>query len=104
MGTEAQPGKIACPHCQALIKVPALAPRSQVSCPKCGQGFRLGETVAVESRKPKAESRLEALPPPPPIPKSQIPNHPRHPLPPPPPSPPPPRSQAGATPPVASPA
>src|SRR5262245_44502341 len=37
------PPKIACPHCQALIKSPALPAGSQVNCPKCGRGFRLGE-------------------------------------------------------------
>jgi hypothetical protein len=55
MGTEAQPGKIACPHCQAQIKAPALAPRSQVSCPKCGQGFRLGEESEQTVQGPRSK-------------------------------------------------
>jgi len=43
MAASNQPGKIACPHCQAMIKAPAIAAGSLVNCPKCGQGFRLGE-------------------------------------------------------------
>ena len=43
MSTASPPPKIACPHCQALIKAPALAAGSLVNCPKCGKGFRLGE-------------------------------------------------------------
>ena len=43
MSTASPPPKIACPHCQALIKAPALAAGSLVNCPKCGNGFRLGE-------------------------------------------------------------
>ncbi len=57
MGTEAPPGKIACPHCQALIKAPALPPGSPVNCPKCGQQFRLGQQPSIESRKPKVENQ-----------------------------------------------
>src|SRR5262245_12411628 len=43
MSTPQPPPKIPCPHCQALIKAPALAAGSLVNCPKCGQAFRLGE-------------------------------------------------------------
>src|SRR5262245_42995316 len=50
MGTEAQPGKIACPHCQALIKAPALPPGSSVNCPKCSQEFKLGHLSAATVR------------------------------------------------------
>jgi hypothetical protein len=57
MGTEAQPGKIACPHCQALIKAPALPAGSPVNCPKCGQPFRLGQAAAVQSPKPKVQGQ-----------------------------------------------
>src|SRR5262245_4966704 len=67
MSTGNQPGKIACPHCQALIKSPALAAGSLVNCPKCEQGFRLGEgsgfgvqgsgTKEVQGSKSKIQSR-----------------------------------------------
>src|SRR3954470_22420565 len=43
MATASPPPKIACPHCQALIKSPGFAAGSLVTCPKCGHGFRLGE-------------------------------------------------------------
>ena len=43
MTTANPPGKIACPHCQGLIKAPSLAAGSAVNCPKCGKAFRLGE-------------------------------------------------------------
>jgi len=43
MSTPAQPTKIACPHCQGQIKSPGLPPGSQVTCPKCGKAFKLGE-------------------------------------------------------------
>jgi hypothetical protein len=46
MSTTNQPPKIACPHCQAQIKSPALPPGSPVTCPKCGQPFKLGEKPA----------------------------------------------------------
>jgi hypothetical protein len=85
MGTEAQSGKIACPHCQALIKAPALPSGSRLNCPKCGQQFRLGEQAGVENRKPKVESQPAKPQPQIPNPKSQIPNPPQPPLPPPPP-------------------
>src|SRR5262245_48082616 len=97
MGTEAQPGKIACPHCQALIKAPALPPGSPVNCPKCGQEFKLGHLSAAVVRvsRPNAQSqrpdvggsksettgpRLPAPPPPPtnlpvPPPPPQRPGH-----------------------------
>ncbi len=74
------PPKIACPHCQALIKAPALALGSQVNCPKCGQAFRLGE--AAGSREPgvrgQGTGNREQLPArprptPPPPPKSAVP-------------------------------
>ena len=42
MAASNPPPKIACPHCQALIKSPALPDGSPVNCPKCGQAFRLG--------------------------------------------------------------
>src|SRR5262245_17927266 len=54
MGTEAQPGKIACPHCQALIKAPALPPGSSVNCPKCGQEFKLGHLSAATVRSSRS--------------------------------------------------
>ncbi len=43
MSTASQPPRIACPHCQGQIKAPSLAPGSQVTCPKCGKAFALGE-------------------------------------------------------------
>src|SRR3954470_17062362 len=43
MATASPPPKIACPHCQALIKSPGFAAGSLVTCPKCGHGFRLAE-------------------------------------------------------------
>src|SRR5262245_1498895 len=46
MSASNSPPKIACPHCQALIKSPALPPGSPVNCPKCGQAFRLGQEPA----------------------------------------------------------
>ena len=49
------PQKIACPHCQGLIKSPALPAGSQVNCPKCGKAFRLGETAG--SQEPGVRSQ-----------------------------------------------
>lgn len=46
MSTANSPAKIACPHCQGLLKAPALALGSAVTCPKCGKAFRLGEGKA----------------------------------------------------------
>ena len=80
------PPKIACPHCQAMIKAPALAPGSQVNCPKCSRAFRLGEAggspvsgdrrqesgvrsqppARDDSLAPKSQSRPRPTPPPPP--------------------------------------
>src|SRR5207253_596558 len=69
MSTANQPPKIVCPHCQALIKAPALAAGSLVNCPKCGQGFRLGdresrvggrESREVESRRWKVQGQAHA--------------------------------------------
>src|SRR5882724_7534548 len=67
MTTSNQPGRIACPHCQAMIKAPSLATGSQVNCPKCGQGFRLGQEpgaggqgsggAEVQGARPKAQGR-----------------------------------------------
>lgn len=51
MPAASPPPKIACPHCQGLIKSPGLAAGSLVNCPKCGQAFRIGEPV--ESPKSK---------------------------------------------------
>src|SRR5437016_2908435 len=94
MSTANQPPKIACPHCQALIKAPALAAGSLVNCPKCGQGFRLGEGsgfrvqgpgAEVEGRKAKVEGQA-AVPTPPPPPAARPVAKPR-PVPPPPPPP-----------------
>src|SRR5438874_2025895 len=89
MSASNQPGKIACPHCQAMIKAPALAAGSTVNCPKCGQGFRLGETdqspkskvqgpksadrspeSGVRSQKGEVGSPQRAVPQPPPAPKA----------------------------------
>src|SRR5262245_19440538 len=50
MSTTQQPPKIPCPHCQALIKTPALPAGSLVNCPKCGQAFRLGEQEGIGGR------------------------------------------------------
>src|SRR5262249_38109155 len=94
MGTEAQPGKIACPHCQALIKAPALPPGSPVNCPKCGQEFKLGHLSAAtcgssrpsgpsqrpEVGGPRSEATVPRVPAPPPPPANV-------PVPPPPPRP-----------------
>src|SRR5262245_40740888 len=55
MSTASPPPKVACPHCQALIKAPALAAGSLVNCPKCGKGFRLGEKAGQE----EAENRRQ---------------------------------------------
>src|SRR5688572_23192146 len=57
MAENPQPGKIACPHCAAMIKSPGLAVGSTVNCPKCGKPFKLGQPAAVESRKSKVKSR-----------------------------------------------
>ena len=43
MSASNPPPKIACPHCQALIKSPALPAGSAVNCPKCGKAFRIGQ-------------------------------------------------------------
>ena len=53
------PPRIPCPHCQALIKAPALAPGSAVNCPKCGQGFRLGVAEGQESNVERRVSSVE---------------------------------------------
>jgi DNA-directed RNA polymerase subunit M/transcription elongation factor TFIIS len=51
-----QPGRIACPHCAAMIKSPALAAGAMVSCPKCGKAFRLGgEGDSREVQGPKSK-------------------------------------------------
>ncbi len=60
MTTANPPGKIACPHCQGLIKVPALAAGSVVNCPKCGKGFKLGEPGAVQGPRSKAKEHANA--------------------------------------------
>src|SRR5262245_29259147 len=52
MSASNPPPKIACPHCQALIKSPALPAGSSVNCPKCGQAFRIGQEPA--GQKPGA--------------------------------------------------
>jgi DNA-directed RNA polymerase subunit M/transcription elongation factor TFIIS len=58
MSTGNQPGKIACPHCQGLLKTPALAAGALVSCPKCGEKFRLGESLPeVQGPKSKVQSQ-----------------------------------------------
>src|SRR5262245_55327144 len=57
MSATQQPPKIPCPHCQALIKAPALAAGSLVNCPKCGQSFRLGEPEGGGGRELGAGSR-----------------------------------------------
>lgn len=49
MTTAIPPGKIACPHCQGLIKAPALAAGSVVNCPKCNKPFRLGQKAEAKS-------------------------------------------------------
>src|SRR4029079_11110857 len=58
MATAPHPGKIACPHCQGLLKAPSLATGSAVNCPKCGKAFRLGQQaeVAAQSQKPTVQS------------------------------------------------
>lgn len=48
MSANSPPPKIACPHCQGLIKSPALPPGSPVNCPKCGQAFRIGQTAEAQ--------------------------------------------------------
>src|SRR5438477_7313506 len=92
MSTANQPPKIACPHCQALIKAPVLAAGSLVNCPKCGQEFRLGEGsglrvqgsgAEVEGRRSKVEGQA-AVPTSPPPPAARPGAKPR-PVPPPPP-------------------
>jgi hypothetical protein len=56
MSTTSPPPKIACPHCQGLIKTPSLAPGSLVNCPKCGRGFALGgKSEGPEVRGPRPE-------------------------------------------------
>jgi LSD1 subclass zinc finger protein len=55
MSATSPPPKIACPHCQAMIKAPALAPGSQVNCPKCSRAFRLGEPAG--SQEPGARGQ-----------------------------------------------
>jgi phage FluMu protein Com len=63
MSTSHVPPKIACPHCQAQIKAPALAAGSRVNCPKCGQGFQLGQPPAeVQGPRPAVQGQT-ALPP-----------------------------------------
>src|SRR5687768_3411144 len=56
MSTGIQPGKIGCPHCGAMIKSAGLAAGAAVNCPKCGQGFRIGQE-AVQGPKPKVQSQ-----------------------------------------------
>src|SRR5262245_35136120 len=43
MSTGSQTSKIQCPHCGAMIRSLGLAAGSAVNCPKCGNGFRIGE-------------------------------------------------------------
>src|SRR5262245_41902898 len=57
MSTPAPPTKIACPHCQGQIKSPGLPTGSQVTCPKCGKAFRLGEKSGAGGREPGVGSR-----------------------------------------------
>jgi DNA-directed RNA polymerase subunit RPC12/RpoP len=52
-----QPGKIACPHCGALIKSAGLDAGSSVNCSKCGKGFRLGEGSEGGGRKSEVGGR-----------------------------------------------
>lgn len=69
MTTANQPGKIACPHCQGLIKAPALAAGSALNCPKCGKAFRLGQAAEAKQetgdRKQGTEDRTKPPAPPP---------------------------------------
>jgi hypothetical protein len=60
MSNSSQQAKIACPHCQAFIKSPALAAGSLVNCPKCGQGFRLEEERS-QGPKSKVQDQGEAV-------------------------------------------
>lgn len=63
MSTANVPPKIACPHCQAMIKAPALAAGSSVNCPKCGKGFRLGggdDTPASQPKVPTSAATVES--------------------------------------------
>src|SRR5260221_14505044 len=60
MSTGNQPGRIACPHCGAMIRAPALAAGSQVNCPKCGQGFRLGQETVVRMTNDQTDPRSAA--------------------------------------------
>src|SRR5262245_1686942 len=50
------PPKIACPHCQAQIKSPALPAGSQVNCPKCGKAFRLGQQGGSQGTGARAQA------------------------------------------------
>jgi len=50
MSASNPPPKIACPHCQALIKSPALPAGSSVNCPKCGQAFRIGQEAPAKQQ------------------------------------------------------
>jgi hypothetical protein len=59
MSPSQQPPKIACPHCQALIKAPTIAPGSLVNCPKCGQGFRLGEKPRDKEKVQGPKSKVQ---------------------------------------------
>jgi len=92
MTTAVPPGKIACPHCQGLIKAPSLAAGSVVNCPKCSQPFRLGDQGSgseggrreTQPKPPARPATSQPVPPPPsqstvspppiPNPKSPIPN------------------------------
>jgi hypothetical protein len=78
-----QPQRITCPHCQASIKAPPLAPGSNVGCPRCGKSFVLGgpapisvgttpatsptpsPSVATQPRQTVPQSPIPRPPPPP---------------------------------------
>src|SRR5690349_11586592 len=57
MSTASPTPKIACPHCQGLIKSPGLAAGSLVNCPKCGQAFRIGESAQSPKSKVQGQER-----------------------------------------------
>src|SRR5688572_23639830 len=78
MSTTSQPPRIACPHCQGKIKAPSLAPGSQVTCPKCGKAFVLGEVRSQRSEvrgQETGDTGQEAVSPQSAIRNPQLPGH-----------------------------
>src|SRR5262245_65732320 len=87
MSTGNQLGKIACPHCGAMIKSPGLATGAAVNCPKCGQAFRIGQEAVQSPRSkvqgegaretqdssPKVRGQQPSVPQPPPPPDASSP-------------------------------